>query len=462
MVALLAASIGIQAAEVVYRIVEYNKTTAEFTLEASGLVPRGAWAYFLNDYGATSGNRYNQIPRNRTAALCLEGWQGCTVKSITLSMCSNNKSGSVGLSLNDGDTQIYKMRPADFASDEWFGQWVSKDLGVYVDITKRLDVPALLSDEADITLQGGTSEGSVYVNAITIEYDEAPGTELESPLGWSYEKLTRKSTIAEGDELMIFRNGCAAADLGGMQESHYLDVVTIASTADVATPDMLRFRLGKGETEGLWTMTDQHGRMLGATGKQALAWNEGTTQWNIAVGYDGAEITNAKAGCGTLRYNAPAESYARFNVYTSTSLPLPFLYRKDKQRDPVVSNSLSFGETSITADLQDAHIALKPTIAPKSATDKRIEWSSSNETVATVNGGFVTLLAAGETIITARTKDGGAQASVSLAVTDYTTGINAAANANGKLQGVRKTANGNSIVIVTAAGKRFAADGKQM
>ena len=204
--ALMAAPVAAQAAEVVYRIVEFNKSTAEYILAPCGAIPANSSVYFENEYGATIGNRYNQIPNKRKAVLYLDGWQGCTIKSITLSLCSNNSTGQAGLILKDGDTQLYKLNPADLASDTWFGQWVSKDLGVYVDLTKELSVPALVSEEASITVQGGYSEGSVYLNAIAIEYDEAPGMTLESPLGWNYEKLGKKSTINEGDKVTTYRN----------------------------------------------------------------------------------------------------------------------------------------------------------------------------------------------------------------------------------------------------------------
>lgn len=195
--AMLAAPVAVQAAEVVYRIVEFNKSTADFILAPCGEIPANSSVYFENEYGATIGNRYNQIPNKRKAVLYLEGWQGCTIKSITLSLCSNNSTGQAGLILKDGATQLYKLNPADLASDTWFSQWVSKDLGVYVDLTKSLSVPALVAEEASIIIQGGYSEGSVYLNAIAIEYDEAPGMVLESPLGWNYEKLVSKSTINE-------------------------------------------------------------------------------------------------------------------------------------------------------------------------------------------------------------------------------------------------------------------------
>ncbi len=450
-IALFAIGLSANAAEVVYKIVEYNKTIGEFALSASGVVPQDSWAYFENDFGATTGNRYNQIPRNRQAVLYLAGWEGCTIRSITLSMCSNSKKGQVGMSLNDDDMQLYKFTPVDFADKEWFGEWVSKDLGVYVDVTKRMDVPALKTNDVSIVVNGGRSEGSVYLDAITIEYDEAPGMKLKSPLGWKYEKLTKKSILTEGDEVMIYRNGSAAADFNGIEKYSYLDVVSVLSTADVADPDVLRFTLNKTADMAHWTFTDQHGRKLGVTGKQSLAWNEGSTEWTVELGYDGATITNANAEYGTMRYSTPDNSYARFNMYTSKTLLLPFLYRKGEQNSPEQSRSLTFDETAMTVELDEAHVALRPTLLPKTTTDKRIRWSSTDESVATVNGGYVTLHGVGTTTITATAYDGGAESSIILTVTKPT-GIKAA-HTETKNEGARKVMENNRVVIKTEKGQ---------
>lgn len=444
-VAFLTLSVATDATEVVYRIVEYNKQTAEFEIAACGMVPRNSRVYFENKFGATTGNRYNQIPRNREAVLYLEGWQGCKVRSITFSMCSNNKSGQVGVALNDGGTTLYESAPVDFASSEWFGAWVSKDLGVYVDVTKQTDAPAIATDNATIVVAGGRSEGSVYLDAITIDYDEN-GVELESPLGWQYEKLTKKSVLNAGDEVMIYRNGAAAADFDGMDESHYLDAVAVPSTADVISPDVLRFTLDKTDTQN-WTFTDQYGRKLGATGKQQLAWDEGATEWTVDLGYNGATIAPAGAEYGTLRYSTPDNSYARFNLYTSKSLPMPFLYRKGEQKQPEQSRSLAFAEEEQTISLDAAHIGLRPTLLPKTTTDKRLRWTSSDESVATVAGGFVTLLGVGETTITAAAFDGGAEATMRLVVTEPTT-VNGVTS-DAKMQRPRKVLSGNKVVIQT-------------
>ena len=86
----------------------------------------------------------------------------------------------------------------------------------------------------------------------------------------------------------------------------------------------------------------------------------------------------------------------------------------------------------MTVCLDDRNMALHPTLTPASTTDKRIAWSSSNEQVATVNGGFVTFLSQGETTITAHTKDG-------------------AATATSKQPTARKQLSGHSIIIQKGA-----------
>lgn len=74
--AMLAAPVAVQAAEVVYRIVEFNKSTADFILAPCGEIPANSSVYFENEYGATIGNRYNQIPNKRKSRPILGGMAG--------------------------------------------------------------------------------------------------------------------------------------------------------------------------------------------------------------------------------------------------------------------------------------------------------------------------------------------------------------------------------------------------
>ncbi len=80
--------------------------------------------------------------------------------------------------------------------------------------------------------------------------------------------------------------------------------------------------------------------------------------------------------------------------------------------------SLMCGETA----------TLVATVAPGNATDKSVEWSSSNPAVATVDqNGLVTAVAVGEAVITVKTVDGGKTATCAVTVTELVvpvTGVN--------------------------------------
>lgn len=61
-------------------------------------------------------------------------------------------------------------------------------------------------------------------------------------------------------------------------------------------------------------------------------------------------------------------------------------------------------------------LTLTATVAPANATNKGVVWSSSNQSVATVNNGLVTAVAVGSATITVTTQDGGYTASYALTV----------------------------------------------
>ena len=408
------------AETITYRIVEYNADAATFVLAACGQRPTGSYAEFWNKYGATTGNRYNQIPRNQEASLWLEGWEGCTIEAVTLWMCSNRSSGTAALNVKTADAVLFTMHAKEFADEAWFGHWVSKDFNTYVPIRHEMTdlTPVGEDGEVEINLKGGTPEGSVYLQAVTIDYTPASAVGTESPLGWRFEKLEKKSTLSEGDVVMLYRSGDAAGDIDGIDTSHYLDAIGLQSTGNVWEPFVEYFTLSKTSDGAYWTLEDQYGRTLGATAKQALAWDNGTTSWSITLGYDGATITSSNTKYGTLRYNAPAESYPRFWNYDSTSLPLPYLYRRIGQQPEVKSTGLTLSHTlrEVDMSLTDTLI-IRHALTPATTTDWRVAWSTDRPEVATVSGGVVMLHAPGTAIITARSMDGGSTAQCTLHVT---------------------------------------------
>ena len=85
--------------------------------------------------------------------------------------------------------------------------------------------------------------------------------------------------------------------------------------------------------------------------------------------------------------------------------------------DPVAVTGIVLSDTNIR--IEEGQTAnLTAVVLPDSATDKRVSWSSANTSTATVSNGTVTGVLAGETIITAATRDGGFTASCSVIVTE--------------------------------------------
>lgn len=81
----------------------------------------------------------------------------------------------------------------------------------------------------------------------------------------------------------------------------------------------------------------------------------------------------------------------------------------------VAVTGVTLDKTSGTLTAGSA-ITLTATVSPSNASNKTVIWTSSNESVATVSGGVVTAVAKGSATITAKTQDGGFEATYNLTV----------------------------------------------
>lgn len=111
---------------------------------------------------------------------------------------------------------------------------------------------------------------------------------------------------------------------------------------------------------------------------------------------------------------------------------LTITYTSTKQASYITSITVYYDNglsatlvTGVSLDKTNATVyvgrntTLTATIAPADATDKTISWSSNNESVATVDDGVVTGVAAGTATITATTKDGNYTASCVVTVEEF-------------------------------------------
>lgn len=87
--------------------------------------------------------------------------------------------------------------------------------------------------------------------------------------------------------------------------------------------------------------------------------------------------------------------------------------------DSINVTGISLNQNTMTAYLGDTP-RLIATIQPSNATNKNITWSSTNTSVATIDDGLISALAAGTTNISVTTIDGGFVASCSLTVIEET------------------------------------------
>ena len=84
----------------------------------------------------------------------------------------------------------------------------------------------------------------------------------------------------------------------------------------------------------------------------------------------------------------------------------------------VAVTGVSLNKTSLSLTTGNTY-TLTPTIEPSNASNKKVSWSTNNESVATVSsGGFIRAVGAGTATITATTEDGGFKATCVVTVTD--------------------------------------------
>lgn len=82
---------------------------------------------------------------------------------------------------------------------------------------------------------------------------------------------------------------------------------------------------------------------------------------------------------------------------------------------PVAVTGVSLSKTMVGLEI-DESVKIVATVLPKNATNKAVEWSVANTSVATVANGVVTGVAVGETTLTATTIDGGHTATIPVKV----------------------------------------------
>lgn len=145
--------------------------------------------------------------------------------------------------------------------------------------------------------------------------------------------------------------------------------------------------------------------------------NDYCIEWPVGTPY---EIKDIKANSGYAYESVREGSLSGTVVSGRTNVQLIF--------NTVHVSSIALDKTSVDLNTSTARSAtLKATVSPANAKDPSVDWSSSNEAVATVNGSgtqaTVNAVGAGTATITCTTSDGGKTASCTVTVRKSVTGL---------------------------------------
>ena len=143
-----------------------SSTTA---VTASGVAPNGSTATFKNTYT----NNKEQMTKGNSQTYTLSGFNGCVIKSVTLTMKSNSSAGAGTFSLKAGTTTL-----ASISSATTFNKWYdntsygSSYRDVHVTLTN--DSYEIGANENVVIVLTGTTN-SIYCQAVEITYQTSSG-----------------------------------------------------------------------------------------------------------------------------------------------------------------------------------------------------------------------------------------------------------------------------------------------
>ena len=244
------------------------------------------------------------------------------------------------------------------------------------------------SMNAAVLLGDGTLIEGTKSDDPAVSTDDAGSTTVTVPSGGSVRQNGATQTLPTGGSVIRTADGKTVIKKNPVP-------VTGVSISKKATTILVE------ETESLT-----------ATVEPAEADNK-TVTWSssdkkiVAVDQSG-KITGNAVGTATITVTTEDGSYT--DTCTVTVSPEPV---------PATGITLDRAEASLYRNASPNTVTLNATVEPAESTDK-VEWSSSDETVATVENGVVTAVGNGTAVITA--KAGEFEAACTVSVTTYASG----------------------------------------
>lgn len=156
---------------------------------------------------------------------------------------------------------------------------------------------------------------------------------------------------------------------------------------------------------------------------KSVKWTSGNPK--VATVSSSGKVTAVANGNTTITATAADGSGKKDICAVTVNIPKPADPTPTPTPSVVKVNSVSLNQSSLNLTQKGQTARLSATVSPSNATNKSINWSSSNSNVATVSNGVVTAVGNGSATITATAADGsGKKASCSVTVNIPTTPSN--------------------------------------
>ena len=164
--AVMLAVFSVQAEKVTYKV-----ATATSVNVSSGTAPSGSTATFKNTYTSNK----EQITKNNSMTLTLNGYAGYKITGITLLMKSNKSAGTGSFSMKAGSTELSSISTSAFNNKNWNGSYTQ----TYTDVKPTMkNVDYKIGENENVVITIAATVNSLYCQSFTIEYEQVGAVAL--------------------------------------------------------------------------------------------------------------------------------------------------------------------------------------------------------------------------------------------------------------------------------------------
>lgn len=227
----------------------------------------------------------------------------------------------------------------------------------------------------------------------------APVTATDKSVAWSSSN-TSIATVSSSGLVTAVANGSATITVTSTDGSRTATAaVTVTRSVASVTLDQTSVVLTAGQTSTLVPTV-----LPSTASEKRVSWTSSAS--SIATVSPNGIVTAVSVGVATITATTTDGGFtATASIHVTTSQSV---------------TGITLAQTTANIGLNDA-IALQAQVAPSNASDKSVQWATSNSSVATVgSNGLVTGVAAGIVTITATTADGGFTATATINVAKVT------------------------------------------